>query len=259
VPHLLQVHFTFFAWGGALLRIHILTLFPEMFQGPFDESIMKRAQKKGLLELSLCNIRDYACDSHRTTDDSPYGGGPGMVMKPEPLFEAVESIRMSQTAPVILLSPQGRQYTQSDAQRLAKEEEIILVCGHYEGVDERVCRNLITEELSVGDYVMTGGEIPAMAVVDSVVRLLPGVLGHGTDAISDDSFTSGLLQYPQYTRPADFRGWTIPDVLLSGNHAAIARWRRWWSLRRTEERRPDLLTSATLSNEDQHLLEVQDI
>lgn len=220
---------------------------------------MKRAQKKGLLELSLCNIRDYACDSHRTTDDYPYGGGPGMVMKPEPIFDAVESIRRSHTVPVILLSPQGRQYTQSDAQRLAKEEEIILVCGHYEGVDERVCRNLITEELSVGDYVMTGGEIPAMAVVDSVVRLLPGVLGHGTDAIADDSFTSGLLQYPQYTRPADFRGWTVPDVLLSGNHASIARWRRWGSLRRTEERRPDLLISATLSKEDQHLLEERDI
>ena len=237
------------------MRIHILTLFPEMFQGPFDASILKRARERGLVDISIHNIRDYTSDRHRTVDDYAYGGGAGMVMKAEPLFRAVEAREVSAGVPVVLLSPQGRLFTQREAERLSRIQEMVLLCGHYEGLDERVREHLVTEELSIGDYVLTGGELPAMVVVDAIVRLLPGVLGHGIEATADDSHTSGLLQYPQYTRPSDFRGWEVPEVLLSGNHAAVAQWRRQQALKRTLERRPELLKKGTLSWEDQRFLE----
>ena len=235
------------------MRIHIFTLFPEMFRGPFDHSIVQRAQERGLVQILLHNIREYAHDRHRTVDDYPYGGGAGMVLKPGPLFEAVEALSSSPEVPVVLLSPQGRLFTQREAERLAQREEFILLCGHYEGVDERVREHLATEELSIGDYVLTGGELPAMVVVDAVVRLLPHALGHA-EAAADDSHTSGLLQYPQYTRPARFRGWSVPQVLLSGHHAQVAQWRRQQALLRTLQRRPDLLEQASLSQEDRALI-----
>lgn len=228
------------------MRMDILTLFPGMFRGPFEESIVKRAMEKSLVEIHLHNIRDFSTDKHRTVDDYPFGSGPGMVMKPEPLFTAVESLELPPGAPVVLLSPQGRLFRQEVAEELAAQERLVLICGHYEGVDERVREHLITDELSIGDYVLTGGEIPAMVVVDSVVRLLPGAVG-SKESIRTDSLSSGLLQYPLYTRPADFRGWRVPDVLLSGNHQEIARWRRRQSLLRTLERRPDLLERAELT------------
>ncbi|MCZ6614876.1 MAG: tRNA (guanosine(37)-N1)-methyltransferase TrmD, partial [Chloroflexi bacterium] len=209
------------------MRIHIFTLFPEMFQGPLDHSILGRAAAGGLLDLSLHNIRDHADGPHRSVDDYPYGGGPGMVMKPEPLFAAVESVLGSTSPgfPVVLLTPQGRQFTQAEAQRLATEPTVALICGHYQGVDERIRRHLATEELSIGDYVLTGGELAAMVVVDAVARMLPGVLG-SAEAAAADSYATGLLQHPHYTRPAQFRGWSVPEILLSGNHEQIARWRR---------------------------------
>jgi tRNA (guanine37-N1)-methyltransferase len=222
-----------------VLKIDVLTLFPGMFAGPFDESIVKRARESGALELGLVDIRKFATDRHRTTDDTAYGGGPGMVMKPEPLFAAVESVR-SAASRVILLSPQGRLFKQAIALELSELSHLILLCGHYEGVDERVREHLIDEEISIGDYVLTGGELAAMVLVDAVTRLLPGVLG-SDESLLEESHSSGLLEYPQYTRPAEFRGWTVPDVLLSGNHAEIARWRRRQALERTLERRPDLV------------------
>jgi len=223
-----------------------------MFAGPFDESIIKRAMEKGLVSIAVHNIRDYAAGRHRITDDYPYGGGRGMVMKPEPIFEAVEALVSSGgggSAPrIILLSPQGRLFTQEVAQELAACERLILICGHYEWVDERVREHLATDEISIGDYILTGGEIAAMALIDAVCRLVPGVLP--PEAPAQDSLAEGLLEYPQYTRPAEFRGWKVPEVLLSGNHGQIARWRRQQSLRRTFERRPDLLAKAKLTEED---------
>ncbi|MFN3974534.1 MAG: tRNA (guanosine(37)-N1)-methyltransferase TrmD [Dehalococcoidia bacterium] len=243
---------------------HILTLFPGMFQGPLTESILERARTAGLLEVRLVNFRDFATDRHKTVDDYPYGGGAGMVLKPEPLFAAVEAVQEEirrrrgqegvQDTPVILLTPAGRLFAQQDAQRLAQKQEVILICGHYEGVDERVAEHLATEQLSIGDFVLTGGELPAMCIVDAVARVLPGVL-HSPTSAAEESFASGLLEYPHYTRPPHFRGWKVPDILLSGNHQAIARWRREQSLLRTLLRRPDLLQRATLTEDDRRFLE----
>jgi tRNA (guanine37-N1)-methyltransferase len=232
------------------VRFDIFTLFPGMFRGTFEESMLARAQAAGLLEIALYNPRDATTDRHHVVDDYPYGGGAGMVMKPEPLFAAVEAVH--QGGPIVLLSPQGRPFTQAVARALAREPHVTLLCGHYEGVDERVRAYLASDELSIGDYVLTGGELAAMVVVDAVARLLPGVLAPGS--AEEESHAAGLLEYPQYTRPPEFRGWRVPDVLLSGNHAAVARWRRKESLRRTRARRPDLLAAAALSQVDMKLL-----
>src|SRR5947207_10501580 len=205
------------------MHFDILTLFPAMFQGPFTESILKRAQERGLFSIVLRNIRDATTDKHHVVDDYPYGGGAGMVMKPEPIFAAIEAVY--QGGPIVYLTPQGRLFNQQIAQQFAQESRITLVCGHYEGVDERVCQHLVTDEISIGDYVLTGGELAAMIIVDAVSRLLPGVLGHAQSA-GDESHSQGLLEYPQYTRPSDYRGWPVPDVLLSGNHGEVAKWRR---------------------------------
>jgi len=221
------------------MKIDVLTLFPAMFAGPLDESIIKRAREAGRLDLAIYNLRDYAHDRHRTVDDRPFGGGPGMLLKPEPIFEAVESLARENTR-VILLSPAGRTFNQAIAQELAGLEHLLLVSGHYEGFDERVREQLADDELSIGDYVLTNGALPVMVIVDAVTRLLPGVLGDEGSA-RDDSFSQGLLEYPQYTRPAEFRGMKVPEVLLSGNHAEIARWRAEQACLRTQERRPDLL------------------
>jgi tRNA (guanine37-N1)-methyltransferase len=221
------------------MKIEVLTLFPAMFTGPLDESIIKRARESGKLEFKLHNLRDWTHDRHKTVDDRPFGGGPGMLMKPEPLFEAVESLRGEHTR-VILMSPGGRKFDQRIARELAKETDLLLVTGHYEGFDERVRTGLADDELSIGDYVLTNGALPAMIVIDAVTRLLPGVLGDD-DSSRDESFSEGLLEYPQYTRPAEFRGMPVPEVLLSGNHAEIAKWRREQARLRTVARRPDLL------------------
>jgi len=221
------------------MKIDVLTLFPAMFAGPLDESIIKRAREAGRLDLAIHNLRDYAHDRHKTVDDRPFGGGPGMLLKPEPIFEAVESLAHQGTR-VILLSPAGRPFNQAIARELAGLEHLLMVSGHYEGFDERVREQLADDELSIGDYVLTNGALPVMVIIDAVTRLLPGVLGD-EDSAQQDSFSQGLLEYPQYTRPADFRGMTVPEVLLSGNHAEIARWRAEQARLRTEERRPDLL------------------
>ena len=237
------------------MRIDILSLFPRMFEGPFGESIVKRAIDAGLLSLRIHNFREFAHDRHSTVDDYSFGGGEGMVLKPEPLFEAVESIQASDggnAGPVILLTPQGRLLSDAVARGLAKEPGMVLICGHYEGVDERVRQHLVTDEISIGEYVLTGGELAAMVLVDAVVRLLPGALG-SEQAASEDSYARGFLEYPQYTRPRVYRGWEVPDVLLSGNHQEIARWRREQAVERTLQRRPDLLARATLSGEDREL------
>jgi len=230
------------------MKIDVLTLFPGMFAGPVDESIVKRARQKGLLDLRLHDLRNWTHDRHRTVDDRPFGGGPGMLMKPEPLFEAIESLRSAKTR-VILFSPAGRKFDQALARELAGWEELLLVTGHYEGVDERVRETLVQDELSVGDYVLTNGALPAMIVIDAVTRLLPGVLGDD-ESSHDESFSHGLLEYPQYTRPAEFRGMKVPEVLLSGNHAEIEKWRREQSRVRTQQRRPDLLAGAALPPAD---------
>jgi tRNA (guanine37-N1)-methyltransferase len=227
--------------------IHILTIFPQAFPPVLSAGILGRAQQAGLATVDVHDLRDHTHDRHRTVDDSPFGGGPGMVMRPEPLFEAVESLDLPPGSPIIALTPQGKPFTQADAERLALEQVVTLLCGRYEGIDERVRLRLATEEISIGDYVLTGGEVPAMVVTDAIVRLLPGALGHGEEALLDDSHTSGLLQQPQYTRPSKFRGIEVPEVLLSGDHAAVARWRRKEALRRTLERRPELLGQAELS------------
>ncbi|MEE8519308.1 MAG: tRNA (guanosine(37)-N1)-methyltransferase TrmD [Dehalococcoidia bacterium] len=237
------------------MRIHIVTIFPEAFPPVLGVGIVGRAQQSGLVEIDVHDLRDHTHDRHRSVDDSPFGGGPGMVMMPEPLFEAVESLALPKGSPIIALTPQGRPFSQADAERLAAEPVLTLICGRYEGIDERVRAGLATEEISIGDYVLTGGELPAMVVTDAVVRLLPGALGHGEEALLDDSHTSGLLQQPQYTRPAEFRGIPVPDVLLSGDHAAVARWRRKEALRRTLERRPDMLSRVELDREDLEELE----
>jgi tRNA (guanine37-N1)-methyltransferase len=221
------------------MKIDVLTLFPGMFAGPLDESIVRRARDTGQLHLRLHNLRDYTHDRHRTVDDRPFGGGPGMLLKPEPIFEAVEHLRGEQTR-VILLSPAGRLFTQAVAQQLAQREHLLLICGSYEGVDERVRQFLVDEELSIGDYVLTNGALPAMVIIDAITRLLPGVLGDDQSA-HEESFSRGWLEYPQYTRPADFRGMRAPEVLLSGHHAQIAEWRAAQAKLRTAQRRPDLL------------------
>ncbi|MFQ6016175.1 MAG: tRNA (guanosine(37)-N1)-methyltransferase TrmD [Anaerolineae bacterium] len=240
------------------MHFDILTLFPGLFAGVFEESIIKRAREAGLISIAIHDIREYATDKHRVTDDEPYGGGGGMVMKPEPIFRAVESILASiepetSLPAIILLSPQGRLFSHAVAQELAGRERLLLICGRYEGVDERVRQYLVTDEISVGDYVLSGGEIPAMIIVDAVTRLLPGALGDPA-AAARDSHARGLLEHPHYTRPAVFRGHSVPEVLRSGNHAAIARWRRQEALRRTWERRPDLLARADLREEDKRFL-----
>ena len=238
-----------------MLRFHVLTLFPRMFESPFAEGIIQRAREKGLVDLDLVDIRDFAHDRHRTVDDYQFGGGPGMLMKPEPLFEAVASVRPAGAeTPVILLSPQGRTLTQEIVEELADLDEVVLICGRYEGVDERVRQHLATDEISIGDYVLGGGELAAMVVIESVSRLAEGVVG-SFESTQDDSFTTGLLQHPQYTRPSEFQGWETPEVLRSGNHEEIARWRRREALRRTYERRPDLLESAPLTAEDAAFLD----
>ena len=243
------------------MRFHVLTLFPEMFMGPLGYGIMARAQSRGLLSIGLHNIREFTHDRHSTVDDYPYSGGPGMVMKPEPLFEAVESVRhtekMDGSAPVILLTPQGRVFNQGIAEELAEHDELLLICGRYEGFDERVRQHLATDELSIGDYVLGGGELAAMAVIEAVSRLVPGVVG-SPKSPANDSFTTGLLQHPLYTRPARFRDMEVPEVLLSGNHAEVARWQRRESLRRTMARRPDLLERLDpnqLSEDDRRFLD----
>ncbi len=241
------------------MRIDILTLFPNMFEAPFGYGVFKRAIDSGLLSINVINIRDFAHDKHHTADDSPYGGGAGMVMKPEPVFEAVDSIKagldsMAVQPKVILMTPQGRLFSQEIANELSGEGHLVFICGHYEGIDERVAEHVATDEISIGDYVLTGGEIPALVVIDSVLRLIPGVLGSEESPL-DDSHAHGLLEYPQYTRPAEFRGWKVPEVLLSGNHAEIARWRREQNIRRTLERRPELLDKAALGFEDTQIVE----
>jgi len=221
------------------MKIDVLTLFPAMFAGPLDESIIQRARESGLLDLKIHNLRDYAHDRHRTVDDRPFGGGPGMLLKPEPIFEAVENLASGSTR-IILLSPAGRSFTQAIAQQMARAPQLLLISGHYEGFDERVREYLANDELSIGDYVLTNGALPAMVIIDAITRLLPGVLGDEQSAY-EESFSHSLLEYPQYTRPADFRGMKVPEVLMSGNHAQIARWRAEQARLRTGERRPDLL------------------
>ena len=237
------------------MKINVFTLFPEVFQTYLETSILKRAIQNQLVKVYLNNIRNWTVDKHHVTDDQPYGGGGGMVMKPEPIFTAVERVLGDGFEyPIILLTPQGRLFDQSVAYELSEQRELALLCGRYEGVDERVRQHLVTDEISIGDYVLSGGELPAMVIIDSIVRLLPGALGDPTGA-QEDSHSSGLLEYPHYTRPADFRGWEVPEVLSSGDHARIDRWRREQALLRTFQRRPDLLEMAELSDEDQEFLD----
>ena len=240
------------------MRIDVLTLFPQMFDMLNSTGIFQRAVSQGLVSINIYNIRDYTHDKHHIVDDYPYGGGAGMLLKPEPIFEAVEAIKEDanpqEEVPVILLTPQGRPFSQAIARRLSQHSHLIIICGHYEGVDERVRQHLVTEEISIGDYVLTGGELAAMVVIDAVVRLLPGVLGSELSPL-DDSHVAGLLEYPQYTRPPGYRGWPVPEVLLSGNHAQIAGWRREQSIRRTLERRPELLDKVELSPEEKRLVQ----
>ncbi len=221
------------------MKIDILTLFPEICRAPLSESMMKRAQENGIVDLRIHDLRDWTTDKHHVVDDAPFGGGPGMVMKPEPMFAAVESLR-NEKSTVVLMTPQGERFTQSAAEKFAGIEHLIVICGHYEGVDHRVIEHLVDAEVSIGDYVLTNGAIAAVVLVDAIVRLLPGVLGDEQSA-AQDSFSAGLLEAPQYTRPAEFRDWKVPEVLLSGNHAEIAAWRKREALRRTRENRPDLL------------------
>lgn len=236
------------------MKIDLLTLFPDMFTGPFSESMIKLAVEKGLVEIDIHNIRDYAVDRHRTTDDYPYGGGAGMVMKVEPLSSCLEEVRKRRPhSKIVLTSPRGRLFNQAVARELAAEEALTIICGRYEGVDERVSELFVDEEISIGDFVLTGGEPAAIVIVDAVSRLIPGVLG-SCESAADDSFANGLLEYPQYTRPAEFRGREVPPVLLSGNHGEIARWRRRESLKKTLIVRPDLLKRVELSREDEEYL-----
>lgn len=239
------------------MRIEILTTFPRIVEAVVGESILGRARERGIVEIEAVNLRDFTKDRHKTTDDAPYGGGPGMVMKCEPVFGAVEALASRARAgrpKVILMTPQGRRFDQKIAEELAAESHLILVCGRYEGVDERIREHLVEDEISIGDYVLTGGELAALVVADAVSRLVPGVLGAEESPVSE-SFSSGLLEYPQYTRPVEFRGYEAPEVLLSGNHADIEKWRRREALRRTLDRRPDLLESAPLTEEDRRILD----
>lgn len=237
------------------MEIHIFTIFPEMFSGPLNTSIIQKAQEKGYIKFHVVNFRDYALSKHKNVDDSPFGGGVGMVLKPEPIYGAVEGnlgILDNYEGKIILMSPQGSTFTQDTAKELAVEKKLAFICGHYEGFDERI-RALAHKEISIGDYVLTGGEIPTMVVIDAVSRLIPGVLGEETSVLTD-SFYNGLLEYPQYTRPRTYRGMSVPEVLLSGNHAEIDKWRRKESLRRTLQRRPDILRKTLLSKEDRKTL-----
>jgi tRNA (guanine37-N1)-methyltransferase len=236
------------------MQFDVFTLLPEVFPAYLNSSILQRAQEHGLLDVRVHNIRDFAKSKHHVTDDEPYGGGGGMVMKVEPVFEAIENILGSPPAcPIILLTPQGRVFNQKIAFELVQHTHIALLCGRYEGIDERIRENLVSDEVSIGDYVLTGGELPALILIDALTRLLPGVLGDPDGAL-DDSHASGLLEYPHYTRPPEFRGWVVPEILLSGDHAKIEKWRREQSLRRTLKRRPDLLESAPLSDNDRRVL-----
>lgn len=246
------------------MRFEVFTLLPEVFPSYLETSILKRARERGLLDIGIHNIRDYTHDKHHTTDDTPYGGGGGMVMKPEPVFEAVESVlglaaphsppQPDSNIPIILLTPQGRVFNQSIAQELSAHPRIALLCGRYEGVDERIRENLVTDEISIGDYVLTGGELPALILIDAVARLLSGVLGDPTGA-EDDSHAMGLLEYPHYTKPAEFRGWKVPDILTSGDHGKIDKWRREQALERTFRKRPDMLEKAELTKDDLKFIE----
>jgi tRNA (guanine37-N1)-methyltransferase len=236
------------------VHIDVLTLFPEAFSGPLQTSILGRALTGGVATVELHNIRDYATDRHQVVDDYAYGGGPGMVMKPEPLAAAIESVReaVAQQGRTVLLTPQGRLLTQDVVDELVQEERLLLVCGHYEGIDERVREHLVDDEISIGDYVLSGGELAALVIIDAVIRRLPGTLG-SADSLLEESHSDGLLEYPQYTRPAEFRGWRVPDILLSGNHGEIARWRRQQRVLRTAKRRPDLIEKAELSSAERRL------
>ena len=240
------------------MRIDILTLFPEMFSGPFDASIIARARQTGVLEIALHNPRDYTEDRHHVVDDYAYGGGPGMVMKPDPLFACVDAIRplAEPAGKVLLLTPQGRLLNHEVAAELALEPRLIVICGHYEGVDERVREHLADDEISIGDYVLSGGEPAAIVLVDAVARQQPGVLG-SEQSLEEESHAEGLLEYPQYTRPAVFRDMTVPDILLSGHHAEITKWRRQQSIIRTARRRPDLLAGASLTDDERRIVETE--
>jgi len=246
------------------MQFEVFTLLPEVFPAYLESSILKRAAQRGLINVRVHNIRDYTHDKHHTTDDTPYGGGGGMVMKPEPIFEAVESVlglaappsppQPASNIPIILLTPQGRVFDQRIAEELSGHERIALLCGRYEGVDERVREHLVTDEISIGDYVLTGGELPAMMIIDAVSRLIPGVLGDPTGA-EDDSHSMGLLEYPHYTKPPEFRDWKVPEILLSGDHGKIEKWRREQALTRTFNKRPDMLEKANLNDKDQKFIE----
>ena len=234
------------------MNINVLSLFPPMFEGVFQHSIMKKAQEKNAVTLNVVDIREFA-DNKRQVDDYPFGGGAGMVLKPEPIFNAVESLTQKSKPRVILMCPQGERFTQQKAEELASEDELVFICGHYEGYDERIREHLVTDETSIGDFVLTGGELAAMTVIDSVVRLLPGVLGNADSPVRD-SFSTGLLEHPQYTRPADYRGWKVPDVLTSGNHGKVDQWREEQTLKRTLERRPDLLDKIELNDAQRKII-----
>ncbi len=246
------------------MQFEVFTLLPEVFPSYLETSIIKRARERGLIHVRVHNIRDYTHDKHHMTDDTPYGGGGGMVMKPEPIFEAIETVlglnaeptqpKPESNIPIIMLTPQGRVFNQSIAQELSQHEHIVLICGRYEGIDERIREHLVTDEISIGDYVLTGGELPALILIDAISRFLPDVLGDPTGA-QDDSHAMGLLEYPHYTRPPEFRGWKIPEVLLSGAHAKIDKWRREQALLRTFKKRPDMLEKAELTKEDKKFLE----
>jgi tRNA (guanine37-N1)-methyltransferase len=238
------------------MTIDVITIFPRMIEAALAEGVVGRARDRGVIDVRARDLRDFTTDRHRTVDDVPFGGGPGMVMKPEPIFRAIEAIAAERGTPaaVILMTPQGRPFTQAEARRLAAMDRLTIVCGRYEGVDERVASMLATDELSIGDYVLTGGELPALVVIDAVARLVPGVVGDA-ESVADESFTRGLLDHPQYTRPAEFRGEAVPDVLASGHHGAIERWRRRERLRRTLVRRPDLIETAELSDDERRELE----
>ena len=237
------------------MHIDILTLFPAMFEGVLNESILKKAREKGKYTCDLVDFREYTENKHNKVDDYPFGGGAGMVLAPQPIFDCIEAVKKKRNSKprVVLMCPQGERYTQKKAEELAKEDHLIFLCGHYEGYDERIREHIATDEISIGDYVLTGGELGAMVVVDSVIRLLPDALGNASSAV-EDSFSTGLLEHPHYTRPADYRGLKVPDVLMSGNHALIEEWRMRESLRRTLDRRPDLLEDAELSKEQMKLL-----